>query len=187
MKIGLIAFDDFTDLDLILHWDLLNRVRLQRLHPDWEVRILGTERQHRSVSGLMIPTSGPIEYAQECDAVLIASGIGTRKLLTDKSFLSRLKLDPNRQLLTAQCSGSLVLGQMGFLKGVKVSSYYPIRHLLNEYGAELVEEALVDSKPIATASSCLAGASLSDWLIKQLAGEEAARKVAESVRPTGLL
>ncbi|MFL5813523.1 MAG: DJ-1/PfpI family protein [Bdellovibrionia bacterium] len=186
MKIGLIAFDDFTDLDLILHWDLLNRVRLLNLHAQWEVRILGTEAQHRSVSGLMIPTSGPIEYAEECDAVLISSGIGTRKLLKDESFLKRLKLDPARQLIAAQCSGSLVLGQLGLLKNVKVSAYYPIKDLLAAYGAQLVNEALVDSRPIATASSCLAGVSLSDWIIKLLAGEEAATKVSESVRPTGL-
>lgn len=186
MKIGLIAFDDFTDLDLILHWDLLNRVRLYKLHPQWEVKILGTESHHRSVSGLMIPTSGPIEYAEECDAVLVSSGIGTRKLLKDEMYLKRLRLDPARQLIAAQCSGSLVLGQLGLLKNVKVSAYSPIKDLLTAYGAQLVNEALVDSRPIATASSCLAGASLSDWIIKLLAGEEAAMKVAESVRPTGL-
>jgi hypothetical protein len=63
IKIGLIAFDNFTDLDLFLHWDLLNRVRLYKLHSDWEAKILGTAAQHHSVSGLVIPTSGPIEYA----------------------------------------------------------------------------------------------------------------------------
>jgi transcriptional regulator GlxA family with amidase domain len=161
-------------------------VRLYNLHSDWEVKILGTAPQHRAVSGLMIATSAPIEYAQECDAVLIASGIGTGKLLKDEVFLKRMRLDPNRQLLAAQCSGSLVLGQLGLLKGVKVSSYYPIRNLFVEYGANLIDEALVDSNPIATASGCLAGVSLSGWIIRSLAGEEAARKIAESIRLTGL-
>ncbi len=38
MKISLVIFDQFTDLDLFLMWDLFNRVRL----PEWQVRILGS-------------------------------------------------------------------------------------------------------------------------------------------------
>ena len=37
MRISIVIFDDFTDIDLFLMWDLLNRVRL----PEWELRIVG--------------------------------------------------------------------------------------------------------------------------------------------------
>ena len=83
------------------------------------------------------------------------------------------------------CS-QVLLGELGLLRGKSVSAYGPIRDLLVGYGANLVDRALVESGSMATASSCLAGVSLSDWIIGRLAGPEAAAKVQESVRPIGL-
>jgi hypothetical protein len=48
MKISIVIFDEFTDIDLFLMWDLLNRVRI----PDWEVRIVGDKSHHISTTGL---------------------------------------------------------------------------------------------------------------------------------------
>lgn len=44
MKISIVIFDEFTDIDLYLMWDLFNRVRL----PDWEVRIVGDKSHHNN-------------------------------------------------------------------------------------------------------------------------------------------
>jgi putative intracellular protease/amidase len=116
MIIAIIAFDDITDLDLILHWDLLNRVNYIGGVKDWTVKILGTKSSHVSALGLPIPTSGLIDEASQANGVIICSGKGTRPLLKDESYLKRLRLDPTRQIIGAQCSGSLILGALGFLK-----------------------------------------------------------------------
>src|SRR5262245_13540103 len=126
MQIALIAFDDFTDLDLFLHWDILNRVKVFGEKPDWTVRILGTQETHRSAFGLPIPISGPVELVSEADGVILCSGRGTRPLLKDQAYLRRLRLDPRRQVIGAQCSGSLLLGALDLLKGVEVTAYPPI-------------------------------------------------------------
>ena len=183
VQIAIVAFDNFTDIDLVLHWDLLNRVHFIGGLQDWSVRILGTENSHRSVLGLPIPTSGLIDQVLEADGVILCSGRGTRPLIEDKSYLARLKLDPSRQLIGAQCSGSLFLGALGFLQGMPVTAYPPIVKELESFGAKLVKEPLVINKNIATASSCLAGQFLSRWMIESLAGNEIAAKVMESVAP----
>jgi len=183
MKIGILTFDDFTDLDLVLHWDLLSRVKYLCGVADWDVKILGTTATHVSMLGLPIPTHGSIDSLCEMDGVIISSGRGTRKLIQDQVYLKRLRLDPEKQVIGAQCSGALLLGELGFLRGVQVSAYPPIVEYLTGYGAELLHEGFVESGNIATASSCLAGQYLSEWLIKTLAGESAAAKVMESVRP----
>lgn len=183
MNIALIAFDDFTDLDLILHWDLLNRVNTIGGQKDWSVKILGTKSSHLSTLGLPIPTSGLIGEARNADGVIICSGKGTRPLLTDKEYLNRLQLDPSKQIIGAQCSGSLILGALGFLENVPVTAYPPIIKELEEYKVKLVNEFLVIHGNIATASSCLAGQYLSRWMIASLAGEDMARKVMRTVDP----
>ena len=51
MKIAIVCFDNFTDIDVFLPWDLLNRVRLVGGISDWDVQLLGTEETHISMSG----------------------------------------------------------------------------------------------------------------------------------------
>ncbi len=183
MKIAIIAFDDFTDLDLILHWDLLNRVATIGGVRDWTVKILGTKSSHLSAFGLPIPTSGMIDEVDQADGVILCSGKGTRPLLKDVTFLKRLRLDHSRQVIGAQCSGSLILGALGFLENTSVSAYTPIKKELEAFNAKLIEEALVIDRNIATASSCLAGQFLSRWMITNLAGAEIASKVMATVGP----
>ena len=85
MRISIVIFDEFTDIDLYLMWDLLNRVRL----PDWEVRIVGDKSHHVSTTGLLTATHGPIDEANESDVVLFVSGLGTRTKMRDEVWLSR--------------------------------------------------------------------------------------------------
>lgn len=73
-KIAIVIFDKFTDIDLWLMWDLLNRVRIE----DWEVKILGERESHLSATNIEVKTHGMIEEANEADAVLFVSGEGTR-------------------------------------------------------------------------------------------------------------
>ena len=111
MLIAQIVFDQFTDIDVFLAWDLLNRVR----RPDWTVRLLGTEAQHTSLSGLTIPMHGRIEEAAQADAVLFASGPATRTLRLDRDYLARFRLDPKKQIIGSMCSGALLLAALGLL------------------------------------------------------------------------
>jgi nicotinate-nucleotide pyrophosphorylase (carboxylating) len=113
-----IVFDHFTDIDVFLAWDLLNRVR----RPDWTVKLLGTNGQHVSVAGLTIPMHGRIEESADADAVLIASGPETRALRLDRTYLGRLRLDPGRQLIGSMCSGALILEALGLLHGKRATS-----------------------------------------------------------------
>jgi transcriptional regulator GlxA family with amidase domain len=181
MQIALVIFDDFTDLDFVLHWDLLQRAKAIGGCREWRVRVLGTKPAHLSTFGLSIPTSGGLEQLREAEGVLLCSGRGTRALLQDGEYLERLALDPRRQWIGAQCSGSLLLGAKGLLSRVRVSAYPPILDQLEKFGSSLVKEGFVADGRIATASGCLAGPALSEWLIRSLAGEEVAQRVMSSV------
>ena len=80
MKIGMIIFDNFTDIDFFMHWDLLNRVRLFNLSCDWQVKILGSADSHLSAAGLKVETTGCITETQDCDAVYYYQWIWNQKL-----------------------------------------------------------------------------------------------------------
>lgn len=180
-RVALVAFDDYTDLDLILMWDLLNRVHV----PGWTVRILGDASMHRSMTGLTVPVHGPLDEAVTSDAVLFTSGKGTRVKIQDKAYLARLPLDPGQQLVGSICSGALLLAALGLLEGKRATTYPSAKPLLEQYGVKVVEEPIVVEGNVATAGGCLAGQYLAAWVIERLIGRDVAQAVLTSCQPVG--
>ena len=58
------------------------------------------------MTGVTIEVTEQLEFASDSDAVLFGSGIYTKEISQDLSILNRIKLDPDRQLIGAQCSGT---------------------------------------------------------------------------------
>ena len=185
MKVGMLIFEEFTDLDFFLSWDLLNRVRLVCGVADWSVLIAGTEVEHVSKAGISVKTTCSVEQLSECDAVVIGSGPKTRSLAQDKRYLERLHLDSSRQIIGSMCSGALILGALGLLKGKKATTYPTAVNMLRDFGVHVVNEPFVSEGKIATAAACLAGRDLSYWIIDHLKGRKFVKQVDESVRPLG--
>ncbi|UHA72197.1 DJ-1/PfpI family protein [Paenibacillus sp. 481] len=186
MKVALIIWDEFTDLDLFLPWDLLNRVRLYGGRSDWEVNILGTKKEHVSDAGMVISTSGMLEEASRADAVLFTSGKKVPELINDPSFLSRITLNPDQQFIGAMCSGTLMLAALGLLENREATTYPTRREMLQAYGVTVVDRPFVIQDRIATAAGCLAAIDLSTWVIRSLAGEDMVSTVMQTVAPNGL-
>ena len=178
MLISIIAFDNFTDIDLFILWDLLNRVQ----NPDWRVMLIGDKESHVSSTGIEIKMHGSIETANESDAVLFGSGRGTRTKMADDAYLSRFKLDEERQLICALDSGALLLGKLGFLKGRKATAYpsEEVKKLLESFGAVVSWQSVVEQGNVATAAQCLAGQNLVGWVIERLVDSKESKRVLES-------
>ena len=181
MKIAIVTFDNFTDIDLWLMWDLLNRVRTD----DWSVEILGSAAEHVSVTGMKATMHRRLEEAAEADAVLIVSGPGTRDRILDDVWLSRLKLDPARQMIGSICSGSLILAKLGLLKGLTATTYPTSRPLLESFGVEVVEMPFVAHGNVATAGGCLAQQYLIGWVVEKLAGRDWSDLIIKAIQPVG--
>ncbi|HEY0457561.1 MAG TPA: DJ-1/PfpI family protein [Pyrinomonadaceae bacterium] len=180
-KIAIIVFDKFTDLDLWLMWDLLNRVRIE----GWEVRILGERETHVSATGIEIKTHGRIEEANAADAVLFVSGQGTRDRIIDENWLAKFKLDAGRQFIGSICSGSLILARLGLLEGKTATTYPTSRKVLEGFGVKVVEKPFVAHDRTATAGGCLAQQYLIGWVIENLADANWRNLVLKSIQPVG--
>ncbi|KYF81458.1 thiamine biosynthesis protein ThiJ [Sorangium cellulosum] len=181
VSVALIAFDDYTDIDLIFMWDLFTRVA----RPDWEVRILGDAAEHRSMTGLTVPTHGHVREARSASAVLFASGRGTRAKMNDAAWLAEIELDPERQLIGSMCSGALLLGALGLLRGRRATTYPTAKPLLERLGVTVVEQPFVCEGNVATAGGCLAAQYLVGWVLERLGGEKLRDFVIASCQPVG--
>ncbi len=177
--VTLVAFDDFTDIDLQLAWDLLNRVEM----PRWRVEIVGSATTHRSRTGIEVATRGGLDACYRADAVLFGSGPGSRKCIASREFLDSLALDPTRQLIGSQCSGALILAALGLLEDRPATTHPLVRTELEAMGVAVVEAPLVVDGNIATAGGCLAATYLSSWIVDRLAGRDQRNAILRSVAP----
>lgn len=180
-KIAIVIFDRFTDIDLWLMWDLLNRVRIA----DWSVKILGDSESHMSATGISVATQGRIEETNDADAVLFVSGQGTRDRIVDEVWLAKFDLDPEKQMIGSICSGALILAKLGFLEGKTATTYPTTKRALEGLGIEVVEKPFIAHGNIATAGGCLAQQYLIGWVVEKLADKNWSDMIIKAIQPVG--
>ena len=119
------------------------------------------------------------------DVVLFGSGIYTRDISKDENILKQLKLNPKKQLIGAQCSGTLLLSVLGLLEGLPACTDLTTTPWVIESGVDVLNQAFVAKGNIATAGGCMSSQYLATWVIAKLAGTEAAGEAIQYVAPVG--
>jgi transcriptional regulator GlxA family with amidase domain len=181
MHIAILTFEGFNELDSLIALNILNRVK----QPDWRVSIASPAAKVRSMNGVVLEAQASLKDACDADAVLVGSGIKTRDVVADAALMSQLRLDPTRQLLGAQCSGTLVLAKLGLLEGVPACTDLTTKPWVEEAGVAVLNQPFVAKQNVATAGGCLASQYLAAWFIARLAGVDAARGAIHYVAPVG--
>jgi transcriptional regulator GlxA family with amidase domain len=181
MHIAILTFDGFNELDSLIALNILNRVK----RPGWRVSIASPTDKVRSMNGVVVEAQASLKDACEADAVLVGSGRQTRDVVADAVLMSQLKLDPTRQLLGAQCSGTLILAKLGLLNDVPACTDTTTKPWVEEAGVAVLNQPFVAKGNVATAGGCLASQYLAAWFIARLEGVEAARSALHYVAPVG--
>jgi len=181
VRVAILAFDGFDELDAFVAFGLLNRLAAL----GWKAEIAGPAAQLTSMNGLTLQAQQPLEFANQADAVLFAGGLYTRAVAENSALLDRLQLDPLRQLIGAQCSGALLLARLGLLADMPACADTATKPWLLESGVRVVDEPFHARGPIATAGGCLAAQYLAAWLILRGAGVEAATDALRHAAPVG--
>jgi transcriptional regulator GlxA family with amidase domain len=181
MKIAILTFQGFNELDSLIALGILNRVR----KPGWRVALCCPEPEVTSMNGVTIRAQSLLEEARLADAVIVGSGIRTREVAADPPLLRRLALDPKRQLIAAQCSGTLLLAKLGLLGTVPACTDLTTRPWVQEAGVEVLNQSFHAQGNIATAGGCLASPYLAAWIIARTEGPEVAAAALHYVAPVG--
>jgi transcriptional regulator GlxA family with amidase domain len=181
MNIAILTFDGFNEIDSLVAFNILNRIR----KPAWRVSIASPTPRVRSMNGLEIDSQASLQDACEADAVLVGSGIWTREAAADEALMAQLKFDPERQLIGAQCSGALVLARLGLLDDVPACTDTTTKPWVQAAGVAVLEQPFVAHQNVATAGGCLSSQYLAAWVIARLEGVEAASSALRYVAPVG--
>jgi len=181
VQIAVLTFDGFNELDSFVAAAILNRMKPK----GWAAHITSPTPEVTSMNGVTIQRQKPIEFASEADAVLVGSGLKTREIAADADLLARLELNPSRQLIGAQCSGTLLLAKLGLIGELPACTDLTTKPWVIEAGVKVIDAPFTAHGNVATAGGCLASQYLAAWMIARGSSVEDAAEAMHYVAPVG--
>ena len=181
MHIAILTFQGFNELDSLIALGILNRIK----KPGWRVSLCCPESEVTSMNGVTLRAQSSLEEVPSADAVIVGSGMRTREVVANADLMGRLALDPKRQLIGAQCSGTLILAKLGLLGRVPACTDLTTKPWVQEAGVEVLNQPFYADGNVATAGGCLSSAYMAAWVIARTEGVEAAAAALHYVAPVG--
>jgi transcriptional regulator GlxA family with amidase domain len=183
-QIAILTFEGFNELDSLIAYGMLSRLSLLG-DAAWSVQIASPTPRVRSMNGLMLDAHMDLKAACQADVVLVGSGMKTREVAAAPELMAQLQLDPARQLIGAQCSGTFLLAKLGLLGHRPACTDNSSKPWVQEAGVRVTAQPFVAHGNVATAGGCLSSQYLSAWVLWRLRGEAAAREVLHYFAPVG--
>jgi transcriptional regulator GlxA family with amidase domain len=177
----ILTFDGFNELDSFIAAVILNRMRSQ----GWQAFITSPQERVTSMNGVTIDRQKDFDFIADADAVIIGSGVKTREIAADDALLQRIRLDPCRQLIGSQCSGTLLLAKLGLVGALPACTDLTTKPWVREAGVDVLDAPFVAHGNVATAGGCLSSQYLAAWIILRLATEADAASALHYVAPVG--
>jgi len=171
--IGLLLFPAMTQIDFAEPFEIFARL------PDTVVHVVAkTLDPVRTDRGLMLVPTVTIEECPPLDVIVVPGGPGTQDLLQDEAMLTFLRRQAERaKYVTSVCTGALVLGAAGLLRGYQATTHWLSMPLLELYGAlPMTQRVVVDGNRV-TAGGCTAGMDFGLQLAAMLRGETIAQQI----------
>lgn len=161
MRIAILAFDGCNEIDTFVPLGLLN----QLASLGWTAELACPAGHVTSMNGVTLQAQQPLEFANEADAVILGGGLYARAIAENGMLMGRLQLDPLRQLIGAQGSGTLLLARLGLLGDAPACTDPATKPWVVEAGVRVIDEPFHCRGPIATAGGCMASQYLATWLM----------------------
>lgn len=172
-RCGFLLFPRLTQLDFTGPYEALARA------PGAEPLLIAkTLEPVRSEHGLTITPTTTFADAPALDLLLVPGGPGVNALLEDAETLGFVRRAAHEaRYVTAVCTGSLVLGAAGLLKGKRASTHWASRRFLPAFGATPSEARVTIDGNLVTGGGVTAGIDLGLTVLAEAFGETTAREV----------
>jgi putative intracellular protease/amidase len=176
--IDILLFDGITALDAVGPYEVLSRL------PDVRMRFVGASTgPKRTDNGcLALVADVALREADTGDVILVPGGIGTRTLMSDEPVLDWVRhRHASTTWTTSVCTGALVLGAAGVLRGLPATTHWASLASLADAGAVPTDQRVVEAGKVVTAAGVSAGIDMAFTLAARIADEDTARAIQRSI------
>ncbi|SEQ66458.1 cyclohexyl-isocyanide hydratase [Faunimonas pinastri] len=164
IRIGFLVFPRVQQLDLTGPYDVFGSLPDRELHLIWKSR-----EPVASSSGMWLTPDTSFEDCPELDVLCIPGGSGVSALMQDAEVLAFVRETAAKaRYVTSVCTGSLVLGAAGLLKGRRATTHWASHHLLPLLGAVPVKERIVRDGNLITGGGVTAGIDFALAVVAEL-------------------
>lgn len=173
LHIGMLLYPGLTQLDLTAPFELMHRIPDAKVHLLWK-----TLDPVRADSGITFVPSMTLRDCPPLDVVFVPGGDGQIHLMKDPEVLGFLREHGARaRYVTSVCTGSLLLGAAGLLKGYNATSHWAFTELLPLFGATYTPGRVVIDRNRVTGGGVTAGLDFGLTLVNELCGDRVARAI----------
>lgn len=172
-KIHMLLFEGLTQLDLTGPYEVLVRM------PGAKIELVAqTMAPVASDRGLAIVPTTTRDKVGQADLLVVPGGPGTDDAILDSAWVSFVRAQArSARWIFGICTGSLLLGAAGVLRGRRATGHWLARDLLSQFGAKVSDERMVVDGNIFTAGGVTAGIDMALRVVAELRGDEAAKRV----------
>jgi cyclohexyl-isocyanide hydratase len=173
LQIGSLLFEGLDQIDLTGPFEVLSRI------PDSTYRIFGkTLEPVRDTRGLRLTPDALLEDAPQLDVLHVPGGYGQEVLMNDQQVLSWIRNQARAaRCIFSVCTGALICGAAGLLKGRQATTHWTALHLLPYFGATPVNERVVRDGNMVFAAGVTAGIDGALRVAADLRGDEVAQVI----------
>jgi putative intracellular protease/amidase len=177
MDIAIPLFDGITALDAIGPYEVLSRL------PGARVRFVAIEPgPKRTDKNLALVADEPLTAVPRPEIIMVPGGFGTRALMTPNPLLDWIRTaHETSQWTTSVCTGSLLLGAAGLLRGLEATTHWAAMDDLRALGARPTSRRVVEQGKIVTAAGVSSGIDMALTLAARIAGVEQAQAIQLSI------
>lgn len=170
---GFLLFPNITQLDMTGPYEVFTKFPDSRVHLLWK-----TLDPVTAAGGMKLLPSTTFADCPQLDLVCVPGGAGMNALLNDEEVLDFLRRQaPGARYVTSVCTGSLVLGAAGLLRGRRATTHWMSLPMLAAFGCEPVAERVVVDGNIVTGGGVTAGIDFALTVAGELLGAEAAQQI----------
>jgi len=168
-----VLFPNLTQLDLAAPYEVFARL------PDTQVHLVAASPAPvRSERGLTISPDVTFEDAPQLDILCVPGGVGVNPMMENDALLQFLQMQAaNARYVTSVCTGALLLGAAGLLRGYRATTHWLSLDLLPLFGAEIVEERVVVDRNRITGGGVTAGIDFGLAVASQLFSASVAEEI----------
>jgi cyclohexyl-isocyanide hydratase len=173
LHIGSLLFEGIDQIDLTGPFEVLSRI------PNATYRIYGkTAASVRDVKGLRLTPDATLADAPPLDVLHVPGGYGQEALMEDAEVLGWIREQASGACsIFSVCTGALICGAAGLLKGRHATTHWASLHLLPFFGAVPVNERVVVDGAWVFAAGVTAGIDGALRLAAELRGDETAQAI----------
>lgn len=173
MRIGLLLFPNLTQLDLTGPFEVFANTPGATVHLLWKTR-----GPVGAITGMAIAADTTLDECPQLDVICVPGGMGVAAVMEDEAVLDFLRRQAaGARYVTSVCTGALVLGAAGLLRGKRATTHWASHDFLATLGAIPVHARVVRDGNLFTGGGVTAGIDFALTLVSEMCGPDVAQAI----------